>query len=78
MRGAGHARWRSATAGQLRVATPQLLKLDFRNGPLRKKYDAVKYAVRKLETLLYELSLTKRTDVSVEEGGDADAAEAAD
>eukprot|EP00499_Haloplacidia_sp_CaronLabIsolate_P011577 CAMPEP_0196781606 /NCGR_PEP_ID=MMETSP1104-20130614/9934_1 /TAXON_ID=33652 /ORGANISM="Cafeteria sp., Strain Caron Lab Isolate" /LENGTH=240 /DNA_ID=CAMNT_0042151839 /DNA_START=90 /DNA_END=809 /DNA_ORIENTATION=- len=56
----------------------QLLKLDFRNGPLRKKYDAVKYAVRKLETLLYELSLTKRTDVgAAEEGGDADGGEAA-
>jgi predicted translin family RNA/ssDNA-binding protein len=35
-----------------------LLHFDFRNGPLRRKYDAVKYALRTLETLLYELSVT--------------------
>jgi predicted translin family RNA/ssDNA-binding protein len=35
-----------------------LLHFDFRNGPLRRKYDAVKYAIRTLETLLYELSVT--------------------
>lgn len=27
----------------------ELLQFDFRNGPLRKKYDAVKYNLRKLE-----------------------------
>lgn len=50
----------------------QLIKFDFRNGPLRKKYDSVKYAVRRLETLLYELSLTRATEV-----GAADAPAAA-
>lgn len=36
----------------------QLLQFDFRNGPLRRKYDGVKYAVKRLEDVLYELSLT--------------------
>lgn len=44
------------------------MKFDFRNGPLRKKYDSVKYAVRRLETILYELSLTRATEVGA---GDA-------
>eukprot|EP00041_Stephanoeca_diplocostata_P026469 m.714827 g.714827 ORF g.714827 m.714827 type:complete len:515 (-) comp22973_c1_seq1:413-1957(-) len=42
------------------VATVQkkLIEFDFRNGPLRRKYDGVKYAVKRLEDILYELSLT--------------------
>jgi len=36
----------------------ELLKFDFRNGPLRKKYDGTKYALKTLETILYELSVT--------------------
>ena len=35
----------------------QLLEFDFRNGPLRRKYDGVKYVLRRLEDVLYELSL---------------------
>lgn len=35
-----------------------LLQLDFRNGPLRRKYDGCKYALKTLETLLYELAVT--------------------
>lgn len=35
-----------------------LLRFDFRNGPLRRKYDGVKYALKKIETILYELSVT--------------------
>lgn len=35
-----------------------LLGLDFRNGPLRRKYDGVKYAVRAIEGAAFELSLT--------------------
>lgn len=35
-----------------------LLQLDFRNGPLRRKYDGTKYSLKALETLLYELSIT--------------------
>jgi len=36
----------------------QLLALDFRNGPLRRQFDSTKYAVRSMETLLYELAVT--------------------
>ena len=35
-----------------------LLQLDFRNGYLRRKYDGCKYALKRLETILYELSVT--------------------
>jgi predicted translin family RNA/ssDNA-binding protein len=35
-----------------------LLKFDFRNGYLRRKYDGTKYALNTLETILYELSVT--------------------
>jgi len=35
-----------------------LMSFDFRNGPLRRKYDGTKYALKTLETLLYELSVT--------------------
>ena len=35
-----------------------LLQLDFRNGPLRRKYDGTKYSLKALETILYELSVT--------------------
>lgn len=34
------------------------LQFDLRNGSLRKKYDALKYTLKKLENTLYELSLT--------------------
>jgi predicted translin family RNA/ssDNA-binding protein len=36
----------------------ELLQFDFRNGPLRRKYDGTKYSLKALETLLYELSVT--------------------
>lgn len=36
-----------------------MLRLDLRNGALRKKYDGLKYTVKKLEQILYELSLTE-------------------
>ncbi|CAJ1946608.1 unnamed protein product [Cylindrotheca closterium] len=35
-----------------------LLQYDFRNGPLRRKYDGVKYTLKTCETVLYELSVT--------------------
>jgi predicted translin family RNA/ssDNA-binding protein len=48
-----------------------LMQFDFRNGYLRRKYDGTKYALKTLETLLYELSVTGATvtngDESVEE-----------
>ncbi len=36
----------------------QLMTFEFRNGGLRRKYDGVKYTLRKLEQILYELTLT--------------------
>jgi predicted translin family RNA/ssDNA-binding protein len=39
-----------------------LLQFDFRNGPLRRKYDGTKYALKTLETLLYELAVTGAAD----------------
>lgn len=35
-----------------------LMQYDFRNGPLRRKYDGVKYSLKTCETILYELSVT--------------------
>ena len=34
------------------------LRFDFRNGALRKKYDSLKYTLKKMENTLYEMSLT--------------------
>ena len=49
----------------------QYLKFDFRNSGLRRKYDGLKYTLKNLETMLYELSLThqgiKKTNVRVSE-----------
>jgi len=47
----------------------ELLQFDFRNGPLRKKYDGVKYALKHLERILYELSMVTATDGIVETDG---------
>ena len=45
-----------------------LLGLDFRNGPLRRKYDGVKYALKGLETILYELSVTGGVQQNLNQG----------
>lgn len=37
----------------------QFVRLDFRNGELRRKYDAMKYNLQKMERVLYELTLAK-------------------
>lgn len=37
----------------------RFLQFDLRNGALRKKYDALKYTLKKMESTLYELSLTE-------------------
>ena len=42
----------------------KFLAFDFRNGPLRRRYDSVKYCVRRLEDLLYELSLASDFDAT--------------
>ncbi|KAL8438290.1 hypothetical protein ACSSS7_000267 [Eimeria intestinalis] len=38
----------------------KMLLMDLRNSPLRRKYDALKYTQKRLEALVYELSLAKR------------------
>ncbi|CDJ41304.1 translin, putative [Eimeria tenella] len=38
----------------------QMLLLDLRNLPLRRKYDALKYSQKRLEALVYELALASR------------------
>jgi predicted translin family RNA/ssDNA-binding protein len=35
----------------------KMLQMDFRNGPLRRKYDGLKYALKNIEDVTYELSL---------------------
>ncbi|TDH72145.1 uncharacterized protein CCR75_008368 [Bremia lactucae] len=44
----------------------ELIQFDFRNGPLRRKFDAVKYNLRKLENTLYELSLVTNSGLSLQ------------
>lgn len=60
----------------------ELLQFDFRNGPLRRKYDSTKYALKTLETVLYELSVAgavggkdalvikESATINVSDGGD--------
>ncbi|KAL8444284.1 hypothetical protein Emag_005545 [Eimeria magna] len=42
------------------VVHEKMLLMDLRNSPLRRKYDALKYTQKRLEALVYELSLAKR------------------
>lgn len=35
------------------------MQFDLRNGSIRKKYDSLKYTLKKLENTLYELSLAE-------------------
>lgn len=57
------------------------LKFDFRNGSLRKKYDSLKYTLKKVENTLYEMSLTSaaakrsREDAGLEDEGRANVGE---
>ena len=48
----------------------ELLRFDFRNGPLRRKYDSLKYVHKRLQDIMYELSLSSTHDVA---GATADA-----
>uniref|UniRef100_M4BYQ6 Translin n=1 Tax=Hyaloperonospora arabidopsidis (strain Emoy2) TaxID=559515 RepID=M4BYQ6_HYAAE len=43
----------------------ELIQFDFRNGPLRRKFDSVKYNLRKLENTLYELSLVTNSGLTL-------------
>ena len=38
----------------------ELLLFDFRNIPVRKKFDSIKYGLEKLEDLVLELKLKKK------------------
>ena len=63
--GLGRATVRDAVSVQKAAALvadilDYLLQLDFRNGPLRRKYDGTKWCLRTLETLLYELAITTK------------------
>ncbi len=79
-------RWAIARATQRDVAAVQhardcvdsimgcFLRLDLRNGQIRKKYDALKYTLKKLENTLYELSLGGHKDFDSNPGeGEVDA-----
>ena len=35
----------------------KMLEFDFRNGPLRKKYDGLKYALKTIEDVMFEMSM---------------------
>jgi len=48
-----------------------LLQYDFRNGPLRRKYDGVKYTLKTCETVLYELSVTGSKEAMEAQAPDA-------
>ena len=50
----------------------ELVEFDFRNGPLRKKFDGVKYDVRKVDDILYELSLVESGTSATVGGVDGD------
>jgi len=50
----------------------QLLKFDFRNGPLRRKYDGVKYCSKNLEELIYQLSFFDTKDPAQADEGVTD------
>jgi predicted translin family RNA/ssDNA-binding protein len=51
----------TAAVGRCRVTldalNAQLMLIDWRNGNLRRKYDAVKYSIKKIEGICYDLSL---------------------
>jgi hypothetical protein len=50
-----------------------MLEFDFRNGPLRKKYDGLKYALKTIEDVTYELSLLDDDVSGVEDNQDPSA-----
>lgn len=37
----------------------KMIEFDFRNGPLRKKFDGLKWSLKKVEEIIYELSLVE-------------------
>lgn len=45
----------------------ELLEFDFRNGPLRRQYDSLKYVVRHMENIIYELSMLNEITETMDE-----------
>lgn len=39
-----------------------MLEFDFRNGPLRRKYDGLKYALKLVEDIVFETSLVNKSE----------------
>jgi predicted translin family RNA/ssDNA-binding protein len=37
----------------------EMIKFDFRNGDLRKKFDGIKYDLKKIEDLVFEIKIKK-------------------
>lgn len=50
----------------------KFLEFDFRNGPIRRKYDAIKYVVKTLQNISYDLSIAafRANKEEIEEMGD--------
>jgi hypothetical protein len=40
----------------------KMLEFDFRNGPLRRKYDGLKYALKLVEDIVFETSLVNQSE----------------
>jgi len=51
----------------------KMLEFDFRNGPLRRKYDGLKYCLRTIEDIIFELSLQQQSSHNGGATHDADA-----
>ena len=59
----------AACAEFVEVLLAKLMEFDFRNGPLRRAYDGVKYAHKRLGDVLYETSLCQDvTDNDIQAG----------
>ncbi|CAJ1397026.1 unnamed protein product [Effrenium voratum] len=50
-----------------------MLQFDFRNSVLRHRYDSVKYVVKRLETLVYEVDLAVQRHCALQGGAQAEA-----
>ncbi|CAK8997820.1 Probable endoplasmic reticulum-Golgi intermediate compartment protein 3 [Durusdinium trenchii] len=72
----GRAMWQDIASVRLCCAMTQSLQqvfmnFNFRNGPLRQFYDTLKYRVKRLENIMYELTLVKaRSDGQGDGGGE--------
>lgn len=62
-----------ATAQSLEQA---LMQFNFRNSELRQRFDSVKYVVKKLESLVYEIDMARKRSVEPESSEDLRDAEA--